>query len=250
MFHQTKICQIVCPIQIYISSTNSPNFVLAKILLRKIRQKVSSHQTFWLYSIIISPVCTLCHSTQPTINHTSTGCSIALDQGRYTWHRDSVLQVLVHNFKKDFPPCYKLYADLPDCQASISLPSTHIKSTLSRPDLVLVSTDSIMLLELSMVTNTQHHFLAARNHKEDCYGSLLLDLQHAGYLVDLVTIEVSCLGHFMPATITKLSNVFHLPKSTIRYILQQAAHVAISCSYRIFNSQASVSWNVVDLLNC
>ena len=63
--------------------------------------------------------------------------------------------------------------------------------------MVIVSTDSIyiMLLELSVVTNTQHHFLAARNHKEDHYDkydSLLLDLQHAGFLVDLVTIEVGC----------------------------------------------------------
>jgi len=57
---------------------------------------------------------------------------------------------------------------------------------------VLVSTDSIVLLELSVVTNiaTQHHFLAAKTCKEDCYGLLLSD---AGYLVDLVTIEVDSL---------------------------------------------------------
>ena len=112
---------------------------------------------------------------------------IALDQGRLTWRHDSVLQVLVHNFKKDLPPCYKLYADLPSYQASVSSPSTippHIASTLSRPS----STGSIVLLELSVVTNTHHDFLAAKNCKEDCYGSLLLDLQRAGFSVDLVTM--------------------------------------------------------------
>jgi len=78
----------------------------------------------------------------------------------------------------------------------------------STPDLVLVSTDSIALLELSVVTNIQHHFLAAKTHKEDCYGSLLSDLQQAGYLVDLATIEVGSLGHFIPETytVTKLSS--------------------------------------------
>ena len=45
-------------------------------------------------------------------------------------------------------------------------------------------------LELSEVTNTQQHYLAARNRKEDCYGLLLLDLQQVGFLVNLVTIEV------------------------------------------------------------
>ena len=66
------------------------------------------------------------------------------------------------------------------------MPSTtppHITSTLSKPDLVLVSTDSIVLLDLTVVTNTEHHFLAARNHTEDYYGSLLLDLQHTGFSV-------------------------------------------------------------------
>ena len=114
------------------------------------------------WNIITSRVCTLCHCTQPTTNHILTGCSIALDQGRYTWRHDSVLQVLVRNFKKDLPPCYKIYADLPGHQASVSPASTilpHITSTLSRPDLVVVSTDSITLLELSVVTNTEHHCL-------------------------------------------------------------------------------------------
>ena len=73
-----------------------------------------------------------------------------------------------------------------------------------------------------MVTNTQHHFLVARIHKEDHYGSMLLDLQYAGFLLDLVTFEVGCLGHFMPATVTKFSNVYYL---LIRCILQQAACV-------------------------
>ena len=166
-----------------------------------------------------------------------TGCSTALDQGRYTWRHDSVLQVIFQNFKKNLPLCYKLYADLPDCQASVSPLSTippHITSTLSRPDLVLVSTDSIVLVELSVVTNTQHHFLAAKTRKEDRYGSLLSDLQHAGYLVDLVTIEVGSLGHFMPETVTKLSSIC---KKSINHILQQGARVAISCSYRIYNCQ-------------
>ena len=210
-------------------------------------------------NIITSPVCTLCHCTQPTTNHILTGCSIAsiaLDQGRYTWRHDSVLQVLVRNFKKDLPPCYEIYADLPGHQASVSPPSTippHITSTLSRPDLVVVSTDSITLLELS-VTNTEHHRLAARNRKGDRYGSLLTDLQQAGCSVNLVTIEVGCLGHFMPQTVSKLSDVSptvcHLPKNTIRCILQQAARVAISCSYRIFNSRASTTWDVVNLFTC
>ena len=59
-------------------------------------------------------------------------------------------------------------------------PSTippNFSSSLSRPDLVLVSSDSIVLFELTAVTNTAHHFSAASHRKKDCYGPLLQDLQ-------------------------------------------------------------------------
>ena len=32
------------------------------------------------------------------------------------------------------------------------------------------------------------------------YNSLLQNLQHTGLAVDLITIEIGCLGHFMPKT--------------------------------------------------
>ena len=72
------------------------------------------------WNIIVSPACSLCHSRQPTTNHILTGCSTALDQGRYTWHHDSVLQVFVQSLQRDLPLSYKPYADLPGHLASIS----------------------------------------------------------------------------------------------------------------------------------
>jgi len=59
------------------------------------------------------------------------------------------------------------------------------------------------------------------------------------YPLDLVTVEVGSFGHFMPETVTELSFICHLPKKLINHILQQAACVTISCSYRIFNSRTS-----------
>ena len=204
------------------------------------------------WNIIINPVCVLCQSTQPTSNHILTGCSVALDQGRYTWRHDSVLQVFVRNLQKVLLPCFKLYADLPGYLASASPPSTippNFSSSLSRPDLVLVSSDSIVLFELTVVTNTKHHFTAASLRKQDRYGPLLQDLRDSALSVDLVTIEIGCLGHFTPATISKLSEICHLPKRNVHSMLQQAAKVAISCSYRIFNARQSPSWDIIELLD-
>ena len=100
------------------------------------------------WNITTSPKCTLCLATQPTTNNILTRCPVALDQGRYTWRHDSVLQVLIHGLQQHLPDSFKLYADLPGYLASVCSPSTiptNLSSTLSRPDLVLVSNNSISL---------------------------------------------------------------------------------------------------------
>ena len=108
------------------------------------------------WNIITDPRCAFCQAPQPTTNHILTGCPAALDQGRYIWRHDSVLQVLVYGLQQHLLETFKLYADLPGYLASSSPPSTiptNLSSTLSRPDLVLVSNDFICLFELTVPTS-------------------------------------------------------------------------------------------------
>ena len=114
--------------------------------------------------------------------------------------------------------------------------------------MVLVSNDSISLFELTVPTNTQQHLLAARARKEDRYSSLQYDLQLSGLTVNLVPIEIGCLGHFLSETIAQMATACEVPKKTIRSLFEQEAHIAVSCSYRIFNSRASPGWDLLDHL--
>ncbi|XP_065903961.1 uncharacterized protein [Dysidea avara] len=112
-------------------------------------------------NIITSPKCDLCQAPQPTTNHILTGCPVALDQGMYTWRHDSVLQVLIYRLQQHLSDNYKLYADLSGYLVSVCPPSTiptNLSSTLSRPDLVLGSNNSICLFELTIPTNTSNIF--------------------------------------------------------------------------------------------
>ena len=80
---------------------------------------------------------------------------------------------------------------------------------------MLVSNNSICLFEL---TNTPQHLLAARALKEDQYGcqSLQYDLQLSGLSVNLISIKIGCLDHFMPDTIAQVANTCAVTKKTIR----------------------------------
>ena len=96
------------------------------------------------------------------------------------------------------------------------------------------------LFELTIPTNTQQHLLAARAQKEARYGSLLYDLQHTRLVVDFISIEIGCLGCFMPETLAQVATACCVSKKTVQSLFEQAARIAIFCSYRIFNSRASL----------
>ena len=44
----------------------------------------------------------------------------------------------------------------------------------------------------------------------------------------------------MPDTISQVANACEVAKKTIRSLFEQAARIAVSCSYRIFNSRLSL----------
>ena len=46
--------------------------------------------------------------------------------------------------------------------------------------------------------------------------------------VNLISIEIGCLGHFMPDTIAQVANACKVAKKTIRSQFEQAARIAVS----------------------
>jgi len=103
-------------------------------------------------------------------------------------------------------------------------------------------------LELSVVTNSEEHFKAANSRKEAQYGSLISNLEPAGFTALLATIEVGCLGHFLPTSVSNTGKVCHLQKNCVRNIFGEASKVVISGSYQIFNASSTELWNVTCLL--
>ena len=95
----------------------------------------------------------------------------------------------------------------------------------------------------------QYPATSARARKEDQYSSLQYDLQLSGLSANLISIEIGCLGHFMPDTIAQVVNAFEVAKKTVRCLFEQTARTAISCSYRIFKSRASPDWDLSVCLN-
>ena len=64
-----------------------------------------------------------------------------------------------------------------------------------------------------------------------------------------MTFSLSVNLHCMPETIAQEANACEVTKKTIRFLFVQAACIAVSRSYRIFNSRTSPDWDLSVCLN-
>ena len=134
-----------------------------------------------------SPDCQLCGNKE-TMLHVFNNCKTMLDQGRYSWRHDSILNQL-YDFIK--PPNsdsnFEVYCDLPGKKTGISTVPTDIVITNQRPDIVIVNRDSndIILIELTIpfYTNIEN----AHERKKDRYEQLVNDINNSNYDSKLYT---------------------------------------------------------------
>ena len=100
-----------------------------------------------------------------TSNHFLTQLLIREDIA--TWRHDLVLQVFVHGLQHliiTFMLISLVTWLVPVHQAPSTVPPSS-SSRSSRPDIVLISDDHIILLELSVVTNCKEHYATASSRK-------------------------------------------------------------------------------------
>ena len=112
----------------------------------------------------------LCGNPRPTVAHILNGCSVTLEQGRYTWHHDCILSTITSALRCHIPAKTSIYADLPNLRAIEHPPSTippSILVTPLKPDLVLLhkGDNQSTVIELTCSTNKKSNLAAARSRK-------------------------------------------------------------------------------------
>ena len=193
--------------------------------------------------------CHLCNSNRPTTAHILNGCTIALEQGRYKWRHDCVLLTLLKGLKSMLEPDVKLYGDVAGYRACVNPQATippNLICTTARPDIVIINSDKVIMLELTVPNNTSESLHQARSRKmgKENYQMLQSDLEDMGLSTNFVTVEIGALGHSFPSSSSSLRAACpQANKSEIRHLLDKAAKVAISTSYSIFLARNDDFWN-------
>ena len=243
---RTQSVQTTCPLQI-VKNLNLQTGLPVGQLLFLIRAGADCLPTplnllRWHYRVCNK--CPLCNSPTPMSAHILNGCQEALIQGQYTWRHDSVLNCLLSSVRETLSATAHLYADIPTWRASESPPATiptNISTTRARPDIVLIEDLSVNLIELMIPTNTYEALQAARIRKSEkpLYLQLVSNLEDRGLSVSFQTLKIGSLGHITPYAVKCLTSTFSLSK---QHVLSKLSKISIACSYHIFHSRNSLSW--------
>ena len=135
-------------------------------------------------------------------------------------------------------------------RATDNPPSTippEILATSARPDITIISTGHITLVELTVPWNSEDNLARAKRTKstKENYQLALSDLSTCNFKAELVTLEIGCLGHHTNDLFCALKRIApsscRNERNELRDLLSKSV---ITSSHTIFRAHRSSVWNL------
>ena len=175
-----------------------------------------------------------------TLLHVVAGCKVYLEQGRYTWRHNSVLNFLATSLK--VVEGSSMYADIP------GFPSPSITTGHDlRPDLLLHTKDNCLyILELTIGFETNLNNNAERKHLK--YSQLVSDLRSQYKSVTFVNLTMSSLGIYANSCLSflEMCDSLSIDNHHKRFLISKLSTISIRTTYYIFCCR-NKPWNNPDL---
>jgi hypothetical protein len=226
--------------------------------------------------------CSLCRHPQCTLHHIISGCPCALDQGRYTWRHDSILEYLgqviqelvdranakepekavVPHIDKNFvragdkPQAKRpkssgcrgtLLRDANDWKVLVDLGDNmvyppEIYSTPQRPDIVIWSVKHKRVVNVELTVPAEEGIEAAKTRKEGRYFSLTCEAKDRGWDSVVVTMEVGARG-FVARTVPRTLKKLGRESKEISADMRNLSNLVARCTYGIYLARESEFWD-------
>ncbi|CAB4041462.1 Hypothetical predicted protein [Paramuricea clavata] len=210
--------------------------------LRYINNSLLTRKNLVKWGLSSSADCSFCFCPESLL-HIISGCKTYLNEGRYTWRHDSVLNPIASSLL-DVGTRSKMYVDLP----GFISPSVITGDEL-RPDLLLtIENKTLYILELTVGFETNLKTNSDRKHEK--YLTLITDQENIYDEVKFVNVSISSLGVFGEST-NILFDMLHdlkYDEQCIKYVKKKIIATCIRTSYYIF-CRRNKDWNNPELLN-
>ena len=177
-----------------------------------------------------------------TLLHVVAGCKTYLDEGRFTWRHDSVLNFLASILTK--VQNSRLFVDLP----GFINPSVLSGDSL-RPDILLVIENKCLYI-LELTVGYESNLQINTNRKRQKYLDLIKEQQTCFPTVKFINLSLSTLGVFSRSSVEDLDEMLRSLKFDAqynKYIKKKIVNICIRTSYYIF-CRRNKEWNSPELL--
>lgn len=196
--------------------------------IRYINNTLPTRKNLLKWGISPTSDCSFCLEPE-TLLHVVNGCKTYLNEGRFTWRHDSVLNFIATSLKS-VQHYINLYADLP----GFISPSV-ITGDKLRPDLLItIENKYIYILELTV--GFESNLLTNATRKRQKYLELINE-QHKNYeKVKFINLSISSLGVFNQSSIDFIEMLKDLKfdERCRKYYTQKMMNTCIRASYYIF----------------
>ena len=189
-----------------------------------------------------SDLCTVCSlGRKQTLNHILSYCSVALEQGRYTWRHNSVLRTIDDFIRPNLKECYELFTDLDGLGAG------NVLATNQRPDIFLINRQLRKVIIFELTVPWDANVVTSHDLKMRKYASLVNDLSHR-FAVEVFCFEVSVRGQLSKSNKARLKSFLlqvtgHRRPSAVR-LITSVSKAALLSSFSLFSARNEATWSV------
>ena len=187
--------------------------------------------------------CALC-GNYCTLEHILNFCSVAKNQGRFTWRHNSVLNYLCSELKDKLPENLQMYSDLDQYSLNGGTIPPDILCTLQRPDLTLIDRSKKKITILELTCSFERNINSANIRKLGKYQDLKKDIEKNGYSVTLLPFEIGSRGQVTKRNKTALENTFKINQIKIKTgpVFKNMSKISLLGSFTVFHAQAQPTW--------
>ena len=209
--------------------------------IRYINNTLPTRKNLHKWGVSTTSECAFCLSPESPL-HIVAGCKTYLNEGRFTWRHDSVLNLIASTLKS--LNYSNLYVDLPGYLS----PSVITGDTL-RPDLVLtIENKCIYILELTIgfESNLQTNATRKREKYQDLINKQLNYYEEAKF----VNVSISSLGVFSETSLdlVEMLKDLEMDMHCRKYLVRKIINTCIRSTYYIF-CKRNKEWDNPELMS-
>ena len=209
--------------------------------IRYINNTLPTRKNLHKWGVSTTSECAFCLSPESLL-HIVAGCKTYLNEGRFTWRHDSVLNLIASTLKS--LNYSNLYVDLPGYLS----PSVITGDTL-RPDLVLtIANKCIYILELTIgfESNLQTNATRKREKYQDLINKQLNYYEEAKF----VNVSISSLGVFSETSLDLIEMLkdLEMDMHCRKYLVRKIINTCIRSTYYIF-CKRNKEWDNPELMS-